>query len=93
MGRLVFPFLPVRWMVRYRYDNLAKIGEVGCPVLVMHSPQDEIIPFEMGRRLFDAAKEPKTFFELKGGHNDGFETTGPSYVETLKNFLMDLPRT
>lgn len=90
MGRLVFPFLPVRWMIKFRYDNLAKIPRVACPVLVMHSPQDDVIPFEMGRRLFAAALEPKTFFEMKGSHNSGFLDVGPAYVETIARFLKSL---
>ncbi len=92
MGKTVFPFLPVRLMTRYRYDNLAKIGTVGCPILVMHSPQDEIIPFSMGRAIFEAAREPKTFFALRGDHNEGFLATGPAYVAALKAFFASLSR-
>lgn len=87
MGQLVFPFLPVRWMVRFKYDSLAKIGKVACPVLVMHSPQDDIVPFEMGRRLYEAAPQPKSFFEMKGDHNEGFLETGPAYGEAVASFL------
>lgn len=87
MGKLILPWLPVGALVRYRYDNLAKIGRVKVPVLVMHSPQDDIIPFAMGRRLFEAAPEPKTFFEMKGDHNEGFIDTGGAYVEALARFL------
>jgi fermentation-respiration switch protein FrsA (DUF1100 family) len=87
MGKTIFPSLPVQWLTRYRYDNLAKIGQIPGPVLVMHSPQDEIIPFEMGRALFAAAREPKTFFEMTGDHNEGFMVTGPSYTAAIKSFL------
>jgi hypothetical protein len=91
MGRLVLPWLPVRWMVKYRYDNLTKIPKVSCPVLVMHSRQDDVIPFEMGRTLFEAAPEPKTFLEMKGSHNDGFMDTGPAYDDAVERFLKSLP--
>ena len=87
MARVVFPFLPARWLIRFRYDSLAKIPRVRCPVLVMHSPQDDIVPFSMGRKLFMAAPEPKTFFELKGGHNEGFLDTGPAYEHAIRRFL------
>ncbi len=87
MGRRIFPWLPVNLLVRYRYDNLAKLPSISCPVLVMHSPQDDIIPFAMGRRLFEAARQPKTFFEMKGGHNDGFLETGRAYSEAVRRFL------
>lgn len=92
MGKLIFPFLPIEWMVRFRYDALSKIGKVSCPVLVMHSPQDDIVPYAMGRRLFAAAPEPKTFFEMKGDHNEGFLTTGKAYEEAIRNFLRSCVR-
>lgn len=87
MGREVFPWLPVRHMVRYRYDNLAKLPSIRGPVLVMHSPQDDIVPYRMGRRLFEAAAEPKTFFAMKGDHNEGYIDTGAAYGAAVKNFL------
>lgn len=87
MGRLIFPFLPVDKLIRFRYDSLAKLPLVSCPVLVMHSPHDDIVPFAMGRRLFDAARGPKTFFEMKGDHNEGFLDTGPAYSEAIRKFL------
>jgi len=90
MARIVFPFLPARWLVRFRYDSLSKISKVRCPVLVMHSPQDDIVPFEMGRRLFAAAPQPKIFFEMKGGHNEGFLDTGPAYGQAIRRFLESL---
>ena len=52
-----------------------------------HGPADEIVPYEQGRRLFDAATEPKQFFELRGGHNDGFLASGAAYREALDGFL------
>ncbi|MEE8425230.1 MAG: alpha/beta hydrolase, partial [Elusimicrobiota bacterium] len=55
MGQIVFPFLPVSWMVRYRYDNEAKIGRLKSPLLIMHSPQDDIVPYRMGEKLFAEA--------------------------------------
>jgi fermentation-respiration switch protein FrsA (DUF1100 family) len=71
LGAQVYPFLPVRLLARIHYDNLAKIGELDVPLLVVHSPGDEIVPVEHGRRLFQAASEPKAFLETGGGHNDG----------------------
>ncbi len=66
----------MRWLLRTHYDNRAKIGRVATPLLVIHSPQDEVIPFEQGQRLFAAAAEPKEFLETSGGHN------GPGYLGT-----------
>lgn len=88
MGRRLYPFLPVDRIARFRYDNAPKIARLRAPLLVMHSPQDDIVPFAMGRALFDAAPQPKTFFELKGDHNGGFLATGPSYGGAIKAFLV-----
>jgi len=87
MGRHVFPFLPIKHMVRFRYDSLAKIQRVSAPVLVMHSPHDDIVPYAMGRRLYEAAPQPKTFCEMTGGHNEGFLDTGRAYEAALAQFL------
>ncbi len=90
MGKLVYPWLPVRWLVRYRYDNLAKIPRLKAPLLILHSPQDEIVPFWMAQALFAAAPGPKKLFELTGGHNDGFEVTGKAYVDAIRKFVLSL---
>ena len=87
MGKTVLPLLPLQWFVTYRYDNLAKLPKVGRPVLVMHSREDEVIPFEMGRTLFQAAAEPKRFLELKGTHDEGFSDSGPAYPAAIRGFL------
>ncbi len=87
MGKLVFPWLPVKWMVRYRYDNLSKIPKIHLPLLILHSRQDEVVPFSMAQELFAAAPGPKSFYELQGGHNDGYDTTGSGYEQAIQRFL------
>lgn len=82
-----YPWLPARWLARYRYDTLQALGRVSSPVLIAHSRQDDIVPFRHGERLFAAAREPKAFLELAGGHNDGFLFTRKEWVEALARFL------
>jgi fermentation-respiration switch protein FrsA (DUF1100 family) len=84
-----YPFVP-KFLVRTRMDNLSKIGGLGCPILVIHSPHDEVVPFEHGRRLFDAAVGDKRFFEVPGaGHNDTWLVGGASYLDAFRRFLID----
>ena len=83
----LYPFLPARRLARFDYDALGRIRRVTCPVLVAHSPQDEIVPYAHGRRLFEAAPEPKQFLDLGGGHNDGFIFTRREWVDQLGAFL------
>ena len=87
MAAELYPFLPVRWLTRLDYNSRQQLQRVSCPVLVVHSRDDEIIPFRHGQALYAAAKEPKQFLELRGGHNDGFLVTGRVYTQKLDAFL------
>ncbi|MBI4249392.1 MAG: alpha/beta hydrolase [Elusimicrobia bacterium] len=86
MARVYYPILPAKWLVRYRYDSLSKLPGIKLPVLVMHSEEDDIVPVEMGRRLFEAAREPKALALLKGGHNDVFYVDGERIAHSLRAF-------
>ena len=83
MGRRMFPGLPIKYLIRFHFDSVDKISQIDCPVVVTHSPQDEIVPYEMGRRLFEAAKEPKRFVDLTGGHNDRYYFHDKTYRDGL----------
>lgn len=79
----LYPFLPVRWLSRFHLDSLARVRQLGCPKLILHSPDDEVIPYAHGRKLFEAAAEPKQFVELSGGHNDDSPALGPAVREFI----------
>lgn len=87
LGQQLYPWLPVRWLARIRYDTRASLQQAHVPLLVAHSPQDEIIPYTHGQALFAAARDPKTFLELAGGHNDGFIFMREDWVGALRDFL------
>jgi hypothetical protein len=82
----VFPIAP-RWLCRFKYDSLARMPKLKCPVLIAHSPNDEMVPYEHGRRLFAAACEPKSFVELTGDHNAGESELEPQYRAALVKFI------
>ncbi|MDH3671539.1 MAG: alpha/beta hydrolase [Gammaproteobacteria bacterium] len=82
-----YPFMPVRWLTRFKYNTLDYVGTIKCPLLVVHSRHDNVIPFSHGRRIFDAAPRPKEFLEITGSHNDGFMVTGKPYEDGLMRFL------
>jgi fermentation-respiration switch protein FrsA (DUF1100 family) len=91
VGSVHYPFLPVAILLRTRYDNLEKMPDVEVPVLLLHGVRDRIVPFEHGRRLYEAAKEPKSFFPIEGaGHNDTFFVGGNEYWNAWKEFLESL---
>lgn len=71
VGQRQYPWVPVRWIMSNRFDNLAKIGKCSRPIFVAHGDCDELIPLSHSERLFAAAPEPKRFHLLRGcGHND-----------------------
>ena len=87
LGKEIYPFLPVRWMVRHKYDSLSKISRINAPILILHSRQDEIIPFRHGQALYEAARFPKELAVLKGGHNDAFLASGRDTLDSIRSFL------
>lgn len=83
----LYPFLPVRWLSRLNYNVQQQLQMVTCPVMVVHSRDDEIIPFRHGRALYRSANDPKQFLELHGSHNNGFLQAGQAYTQKLDAFL------
>ncbi|MBZ0160609.1 MAG: alpha/beta hydrolase [bacterium] len=88
MAKVSLPFLPISSFLQTRYDTLSKIEQVRAPLLIVHGENDEIVPFQHGQRLFEAAREPKEFYGIKGArHNDLYLVGGLAYLETLNRFL------
>lgn len=80
-------WLPVRWLSRLQYNTRNYLAEVHCPVQVIHSREDEIIPYRHGQSLYEAAHPPRTFLELRGDHNTGFIVSGDNYLRGLETFV------
>jgi len=80
-------WLPARWLARLQYRTRDYLAGVRCPVQVIHSRQDEIIPYRHGQSLYEAAHPPRTFLELRGDHNTGFIISGDTYIQGLDSFL------
>ena len=89
MAARLYPFMPVGLLTRLRYPVAEYVAKNRNPVLVVHGRQDEIIPFEMGQALYQAASTPKSFLELTGDHNSGFLISRDRYVEGLDTFLTE----
>jgi fermentation-respiration switch protein FrsA (DUF1100 family) len=87
MAAKLYPILPVRLLTRLNYPAIDYVAKVTCPVLIVHSRGDDIIPFAMGRALYEAASEPKAFLELEGDHNNGFILSRDRYRRGLAGFL------
>ncbi len=88
MASVLVPYFPLARLVPTRYDSLSKMPELRVPLLILHGDHDEVVPFDQGRRLFEAAHPPKTFYRIPGaGHNDTYVVGGASYFEAWSRFL------
>ena len=87
LGAQFYPWLPVRLLARIQYNNLDRMPKIAAPVLIAHSRDDEIVPFAHGEALFAAAREPKQFLAMSGGHNDGFLFARDEWAAAVGAFL------
>lgn len=87
IAALLYPWWPVRLLMRDRYPTIENITRFRCPVLVGHSREDELIPFSQAERLFEAAPEPKFFLEMTGSHRDCITATGVPYTQAVRSFI------
>jgi fermentation-respiration switch protein FrsA (DUF1100 family) len=87
IGEQRYPLLPIRLVMRNPFDSIEKIPRVHAPLLFLHSPEDEIVPIGEGRRLYDAARGPKRFVEVKGGHIRANEVDGARFFGAIRSFL------
>jgi fermentation-respiration switch protein FrsA (DUF1100 family) len=83
----LFPILSRLIVLRYGFDTAAYLNGVVCPVLVLHSPEDDIIPFYLGEKVYQAAGEEKLFVKIQGDHNGGFLQSQPRYEQELGRFI------
>ena len=86
----LYPWLPARWLSRLSHATRDYVRDVRCPILVIHSRDDEIIPFRHGEAIFASANEPRTLLTIRGTHNDAFLKDERVYIEGLRTFLTGL---
>ena len=80
-------YVPARLLTTFSYDVVNNIKQIECPVLIVHSKDDKAITIDHGRKLFNAAPEPKQFLEIEGDHYDGFLTSGQHYTDALAAYI------
>jgi dipeptidyl aminopeptidase/acylaminoacyl peptidase len=73
--------------MRNRFDSLERIHRILEPKLFLHAVEDEVVPIEHGRMLFEAAHEPKMFVETRGGHNTAHTADSSHFYESVARFL------
>lgn len=83
-----YPFFPIRFLMRNRFDSIRRIDRVRAPILFLHSPEDAVVPISEARHLFDAARGDKTFVEVRGGHVDASTVDSEHFYKTIRTFLV-----
>lgn len=79
--------LPSDWLMQGEFNLEASLHAVHMPILVIHGDQDTIVPFPLGKRVFEAANQPKTWYPVNGaGHNDLYHVGGAPYFRRLRRF-------
>lgn len=89
MVKVIYPFMPP-WIFSSRFNSLDKIKFINVPKLIIHSINDEIVPFKLGKKLFDSASSPKEFLEIRGEHNSCFYESEDILREKISDFLNGL---
>ncbi len=89
VAKTIYPFLP-KGVLSSKFDSVSKIKDIRAPKLIIHSRDDEIIPFRMGKMLFDAAAQPKEFAIIHGSHNTAYVDSGDEYLSIVKKFVDSL---
>ncbi len=85
----MFPFFP-KFLIHFKYETTKYLKNINYPILIVHSEDDNIIPFKYGEAVFKNANEPKTFVKIRGDHNYGFIKSKHIYIPALKKFLQEI---
>ena len=90
MSRKIMPLIPLGWAIRSKLDAINKVNELKLPKLFLHGDRDEVVPFDLGRKLYEGASDPKSFYIIQGaGHNDTYIMGGRDYYNALDRFITE----
>ena len=87
MAAALYPWIPARWLSRSRYDTRQRLAAIHQPLMVIHSREDDLIPFSQGAALYAAGNPPKRMLELNGNHNNGVLENAARYRRGLDEFI------
>ena len=87
-AKTFYPYIPVSLLLKDKFENLKKIKNVNSPIMVMHGEIDQIVPFSMGKKIYEIANEPKySYFTKYDNHMMEYDQ---KLVLALKSFLKSL---
>ncbi len=82
-----WPLIPWQYLLLNQFDSIKKMSDVRVPVLIIHSSDDELVPFNDSRRLYALAHEPKELVEIHGSHRDAFVKSFDTYYDKIDQFV------
>ena len=84
-AKIYYPYLPVKLLLKDRYDSISKIKMIHTPILIMHGKKDDVVPFSMGKELFEKANNPKqSYFTNEDDHMMEFNS---SLLREIEDFI------
>ncbi len=86
MAKILYPFVP-SFLISVKLDSVSKIRNIAVPKLFIHSKDDDVVPYALGRKLYDAAMSPKFFVDIDGAHNSGYIVSEQRFIHEIKIFL------
>ena len=88
MGKKHYPFFPVRFLLKDKFESYKKITNVSVPILIMHGKDDKIVPYDMGKKMYELANEPKFFYSQEYG--DHMVEYDEKLLLALEKFIQSL---
>ena len=87
-GKNKYPYLPVRLLLKDKYESNKKIKNINSPILIMHGKVDKIVPFHMGKKMYELANEPKYYYFSE--YDDHMMEYNEKLLKTLRDFIESL---
>ena len=87
-GKDKYPYLPVKFLLKDKYESDKKIKNINIPILIMHGKVDNIVPFHMGRKMYELANEPK--YNYFSEYDDHMMEYNKKLLSVLENFIISL---
>ena len=88
VGKKHYPFLPVRFLIKDKFESYKKITNISVPLLIIHGKVDKIVPYDMGKKMYELANEPKFFYSQEYG--DHMVEYDEKLLLALKKFIQSL---
>ena len=87
-AKTFYPYIPVSLLLKDKFDNKIKIKNVRAPVLIMHGEADQIVPFSMGKKIYEIANDPKYSYFTK--HDNHMMEYDENLIKALNSFIKSL---